>query len=333
MYFPRRLFFISLKLILVGLVFLYLIRSNLIKLDLILFLQHAPTLLLKAAVLLFIVILLGNLKWFLLLKAQSIHLDFKSSCWIYYIGYAFNFLLPGGLTGDIIKTSYLIKAGSKKTNAILSILIDRILGMFAMMISIAILLPFFLSDLLKNSAVFTHHTDFIVLYVLLVISLSAGILALFFYVLRHKTLYRKLLSFFNKKSTLLRRFAPLIKALFLYRNSRVAILGNLFLAITLHIIIGYWLFVIGSYLLVGAELTIFSNIIANIVTQLISIIPISPGGLGIGEAAFGKTMYYLNHQIPLSYATIFLIYRIYNVVLGLPATIMFLFKKNKVILN
>ncbi|MEQ9116115.1 MAG: lysylphosphatidylglycerol synthase transmembrane domain-containing protein, partial [Rickettsiales bacterium] len=279
-----------------------------------------------------VVTLLGNLKWFVLLRSQVIDLDFKRSFWIYYMGYTFNYFLPGGVAGDVVKTGYIIKEGGKKSNSVLSILIDRIMGVFSMMLLIATLLPFFLNYLLNNDLEFINHYSFLIPYIIFVIALSSGLLAIFFYILRNKILYKKLLSFFRKKKQKSRSheiILSVIKALFLYRNSVSAIVQNILIAAFIQILIGYCLFVIGSYILSGNESTVLSNIISSTITQLISIIPISPGGIGIGEAAFGKSMYYLNNKTLMSYATIYLIYRIYNIIFGVPAIAMFIFKRSK----
>lgn len=327
-----KIFFLFLKLIFVSLIFLYLYQSNLIKLDLILLLYDIPILLVKVSLILFVVILLGNLKWFVLLRSQGINIDFKKLFWIYYMGYTFNYFLPGGIAGDVIKTGYIIKEGGKKSNSVLSILIDRIMGLFSMIILIAILLPFFLTYFLNTDIEFLSHYYFIIPYIILIIILSSGLLAIFFYILRNKVLYEKLLLFFNKnkqKNRFCEIILSVIKALFLYKNSVFVIVQNILIAAFIQILIGYCLFIIGSYIFLGNETTVISNIVSSIITQLISIIPISPGGIGIGEAAFGKTMLYLNNKIFMSYATIYLIYRIYNIVFGIPATAIFIFKKSR----
>src|SRR3990167_11167828 len=59
-------------------------------------------------------------------------------------------------------------------------------------------------------------------------------------------------------------------------------------------------------------------LIAIGVTQIANLIPATPGGLGIGEAAFSNIILLLNPSIPAAYATIFLAYRIIGVLVYLP---------------
>ena len=46
-----------------------------------------------------------------------------------FIGIVFNLVIPGAVGGDLIKAAYLVRMHIKKTQAIASMVIDRILGL------------------------------------------------------------------------------------------------------------------------------------------------------------------------------------------------------------
>ena len=50
----------------------------------------------------------------------------------------FNLVIPGGVGGDLIKAAYLVRMQIKKTQAIASMVIDRILGLLGLFILAAI---------------------------------------------------------------------------------------------------------------------------------------------------------------------------------------------------
>ena len=50
----------------------------------------------------------------------------------------FNLVIPGAVGGDLIKAAYLVRMRIRKTQAIASMVIDRILGLLALFILAAI---------------------------------------------------------------------------------------------------------------------------------------------------------------------------------------------------
>ena len=55
-----------------------------------------------------------------------------------FIGNVFNLVIPGAVGGDLIKAAYLVRMHVKKTQAIASMVIDRILGLLGLFILAAI---------------------------------------------------------------------------------------------------------------------------------------------------------------------------------------------------
>jgi uncharacterized protein (TIRG00374 family) len=77
--------------------------------------------------------LLQTERWRQLLKVQGIHLTWLRTWRITMIGGFFNLFLLGATGGDVVKIFYAIKeAGSKKTAALLSVLVDRMIGLIAL---------------------------------------------------------------------------------------------------------------------------------------------------------------------------------------------------------
>ena len=72
-------------------------------------------------------------RFLILVRQQGVKISFIQSFRLTLIGQFFNYAIPGGVSGDVVKGYYLVKAsGGAKTNALVSILIDRFIGFWAM---------------------------------------------------------------------------------------------------------------------------------------------------------------------------------------------------------
>lgn len=88
-----------------------------------------------------VVELIAGWRWQLLLRVQGIDLGWFRIFSLLLIGVFFNFLIPGGTGGDVVKIYYLLKeTPGKRTVALLSVLVDRLIGLIALTIFAAVLI-------------------------------------------------------------------------------------------------------------------------------------------------------------------------------------------------
>lgn len=81
----------------------------------------------------FMVVLIGSLRWQILLRSHGIKITYSHSLRFTFIGLFFNNLMPSLTGGDVIKGYYIVKSTSKKAEAVTTILLDRVLGVFALL--------------------------------------------------------------------------------------------------------------------------------------------------------------------------------------------------------
>jgi hypothetical protein len=74
------------------------------------------------------------LRWFLLVRAIEPRFTFGAALLLGVIGLVFNSLIMGAVGGDLIKASYLVRMQVRKTQAIVSMVIDRIVGLLGLFI-------------------------------------------------------------------------------------------------------------------------------------------------------------------------------------------------------
>ena len=79
--------------------------------------------------------ILGALQWQLLLRIQGLRLGWLKAAAIFFIGVFFTTWTPGLIAGDAAQVFYVIKeAPQRKADAVLVVVMDRILGMFALVV-------------------------------------------------------------------------------------------------------------------------------------------------------------------------------------------------------
>ena len=99
-----------------------------------------------------LVIPLAALRWWLLLRALGLQISPRRTFLLTWIGNFFNSTLPGAVTGDFVKGYYIVKthAEESRTNAFMTVLIDRFVGLFGL-----IVISFF--SLVANLSIFLEN--------------------------------------------------------------------------------------------------------------------------------------------------------------------------------
>src|SRR5271156_6784412 len=72
------------------------------------------------------------IRWFYLVRVIEPSFRFSATMLLGFIGMVFNLVIPGAVGGDLIKAAYLVRMRVKKTQAIASMVIDRIIGLLAL---------------------------------------------------------------------------------------------------------------------------------------------------------------------------------------------------------
>ena len=80
-----------------------------------------------------IVEILGAARWQVLLRVQGVYIPWYRLGAMLMIGIYFNQVMPGGTGGDVVKIYYLLKeTPGKKTQALLAVLMDRLIGLIGL---------------------------------------------------------------------------------------------------------------------------------------------------------------------------------------------------------
>ncbi|HXI50953.1 MAG TPA: lysylphosphatidylglycerol synthase transmembrane domain-containing protein, partial [Candidatus Saccharimonadales bacterium] len=86
-------------------------------------------------VLMGLTLVLGVLRWRMVLEVQGLHLSFLRASEISLVAHFFNSFLLGSTGGDLMKAFYAAReTHHKKTEAIVAVFVDRLVGLWAMLI-------------------------------------------------------------------------------------------------------------------------------------------------------------------------------------------------------
>ncbi len=98
-------------------------------------------------------LMLGVVRWRMVLEVQGLHLPMRRATGISFVAHFFNSFLLGSTGGDLMKAYYAAReTHHKKTEAVVTVFVDRLIGLWAMLLFAALMMPPNASLLLRHDA-------------------------------------------------------------------------------------------------------------------------------------------------------------------------------------
>lgn len=249
--------------------------------------MERPLLVLGFLLLPFIGAAIESLRMGLLFHAYGLHLSFLNGYRVVAIGTLFSFVIPGGTGGDVTKLYYLATENRGHTMEIATILvIDRVVALFSLLILILLLA---LADLPVVMAVKPVQT--------LIVIAALGMLALLLFMavsfspaLRAWPPYCGLIQRYRWGHYLDRVFV----ALYSFRGHKPALLYAALLSMVGHAALTGMFAALSLVLMPG--MAVLSTVLFSLLGMLANALPVTPGGIGVGEAAFEWLFGLLGHS-------------------------------------
>ncbi len=232
------------------------------------------------------VLLLASARWFLLLRAQQVPIRWPGVLRLSLIGFFFNLAVPGAVGGDLAKVGYLARQRSgRATEAVFSIVVDRLIGIFGLFLVAAVCTLISLPKLMALGPEF----EFIRLATFIVgLGSVAGVLGLV-----ALEFHRQLLNLpgLRRLWPILARCTPqrlrdtvlrLVAAVDGYRRQRGTIGVAILISLAVHCLLAFNLFSVGQALH-NHDLPLRDYFLTTQVSNAIASLPITPGGVGLRD--------------------------------------------------
>ena len=220
----------------------------------------------------------GAVRWGAILAAQGLRFAPLKVLHIVMVGQFFNAFMLGACGGDVARAYYAARGQEgKRVEVVTSILLDRGIGLFSMIVFCCCMIPFRLHIFLDNKG--PRDTGFIMLCFLL--GTLVGILVLF-----EKNVFEHFRFFQRLENNT--RLGPLIReaydALFFFKKShRLLVIASVLSVMnTVFLTLACWSF--GHALEIPVPVVDYLALFPII--SVLMAVPITPGSLGVREGLF-----------------------------------------------
>lgn len=228
-------------------------------------------------------VVISAFRWRILLCAVNIRLRISLVMRLSFIGSAFSTIIPGAVSGDMVKAYYLVKGSSDKTTeAVMTILLDRVVALFTMLLTGAAAIGAVLLLMPQNAQNADQMN--ILRHLGYIVTGSAIIVLLGFMFCLNKWLRQtRLAIWLTTQAPVHRIIEKMYSTIYSFRNMK----SRLGKAIVVSFI-GQLPLVIGMYCIARAAdettLKFAYYFFLSPLSALLNSIPLGPGGLGSGEA-------------------------------------------------
>lgn len=307
---------ISGKLIFTSALFIWLLSNNKIDLSTI-NPSTISTTVVAATVLYWLIgpVYLASLRWKLLLEAAGYKVSLARSITLQLIGFFFTTVLPGSLGGDFVKVFYLIKENpnKEKSLAFWAILFDRLIGMLGLFLTGAIFISLNLETLWKINALKP------------LIIITYGYIFTFFTLIALINIVEE--KRFNHRPSIksLHKVFEFVTACKVYKGKNKTIIISSIIS-TLSHTLSFLAFLCIANSLSPQSLNWVGLSSIFPIGMLITTLPLSPGGFGVGHFAFEELFNLINMQ---GGANTYNIYFLSQTLLNLTGVVAYLLNKPK----
>jgi uncharacterized membrane protein YbhN (UPF0104 family) len=316
----KTIFLNVLKLLLAGSLIAWLVGSGKLDFSLLIRLKDYPTAVAIAIAVGLLNLLVISCRWLIILQVRSsANMPLTKILQVTWIGQFFSSVLPGSVSGDLVKMLYVqsINPDLTKRFVFASILIDRLMGLSGLILLVGISSLFFSSQILEHSPAMGALLKVNFLLALLVI---ASLLLFFFGHTYARKVFVKLGSLFLPK---------LWGRIIVLWDDLTAIKTEMIKAVSISLVVQF-LAVVQFWTLIHpfvGEYMNFREALAFIPIGLMTLaLPVAPSGLGVGHAIFQKLFQFSGIE---NGASLFNLFFFVTLILNLIGVVPWLISKRK----
>lgn len=227
----------------------------------------------------FALVVITFLRWFFMVRSQGLTLRFRDAFELGYIGYFFSTFIPGLVGGDLVKAAYVAREQSQKAVAVATVVLDRIIGLYGMFVMGTIMTLWCLDTVRANAQLFQVAAALWTAAALGTAGLVIGFLAIF--------RQWRWVWWVTQRRWIGRPLANIFRSLEAYRSRLGVLVVCVVLSVLVHLLLAIGVWFVGLALEPDQPPRLGQLFLVVPVGMFLAALPISPGGLGVGEAAFG----------------------------------------------
>lgn len=296
------------------------------KLDLSLFLEGAidANIFVVAMLCNFFMISMSAVRWNILLRSQKVVVPFLWAHNMTYLSACFNLFIPGAVGGDAFRMAYVARrVPERKAAVILTVVADRFVGLYGLL-SLCLV-----GMLVSFSAVMAVVPLKLMLFSVVAIVVGGPISLLLFFLLLPRLPWLRSYVDAPPQGKIGHIVHAVVDAMRHFMQAK----GLLVLAIVVCVVAQAIEVFAVIWIAMGLDMMTLSPegfYVATPLAWLANVIPISPGGLGVGEAAFDQLCRWLQ-PIPTAtaFGTIFFINRIFQMLASMPGFLVYIFNNQQ----
>ena len=288
-----------LKLLITLFIIFLLLKFNVIDFSGIKNISHNYKYILYILFLMVITMPLGALRWWSLLKSERYNISYWNAYLLYSTGLFFNIFMPGGAGGDIAKGYYLFKHVEKNQRilAIFTILVDRVVGLHALLFTISLFGIIISEKIFFNSDL---HKLFNIILIIMIVSVPAILI-----VINYSGLIKKYIE--KRKSIFLGNIAyEIFSSLEIYKNRKFVLFKCWSLSLVNHFCLLSCFYITSIFLNINI-FDYFEAAFIGGVSLITNAVPLTPGGIGIGESTFNYLSQFFYNNQNIAFGSIFFI--------------------------
>lgn len=225
-----------------------------------------------------------GLRWWLLLRTQSIFIEFWAAVRLYFLGWFYNNFMPSSVGGDLVRAWYVTKHTDKKFEAVLSVFVDRAIGLASTMVIAAFFYLLFLRGQAEPVGFGTRggFLKFVVGYRVVIFWLVVLVAVIFLGLLSHRKARAMLKKAWSSICVHgLKMIEKLKNAVIIYCSKPLAILAVFGLTVFMQIMVitGFWFLGVN----LGADVSIKYYYVFFTLMWVVGALPVSIGGAVVIE--------------------------------------------------
>lgn len=227
-------------------------------------------------------LLIGTIRWRIALMAQGLNLPFSRTVEISLIAHFFNSLLLGSTGGDLLKAYYAAReTHHKKTEAVTSVFVDRLIGLFSMLLFAALLM-------IPNRSLIGNQDLIAAVSITIIGMLTACGFLVYLAFWGRGSAEESLLSRWLRKLPKGDYWERSLRSCRIYGKQSAVLIKALALSMALNLACVLQFAAVAKGLGLGLPFTSLMFIVPAIIC--ISALPITPSGLGVREHLFVGTL-------------------------------------------